>query len=96
MATPACAATALDVVSAWKDVLLAVALVLVVRGARPAAVRRTRVDWLALAFGAFVVLYALIPQCWLDGGATHHGVLYGAAPRLAAGRRRTSSAAGSR
>ena len=34
-------------------------------------------DWLALAFGAFVVLYALLPQSWLGGGATHKGVLYG-------------------
>ena len=63
---------ALDVVSAWKDVAARVALVLViVAGAPAAAVRRRRTDWLALAFAGFVVLYALLPQSWLDGGATH-------------------------
>ncbi len=58
--------------------LLLVALALVVAGAAAAAVRRSpRRDWLALAFGAFVVVYALMPQSWLGGGATHKGVLYG-------------------
>jgi len=36
-----------------------------------------RVDWLALVFAAFVVVYAVIPQSVLGGGATHKGVLYG-------------------
>ena len=44
----------------------------------PAAVRRPCSDWLALLFGAFVVLYGLLPQSWLGGGATHKGVLYAA------------------
>ena len=35
-------------------------------------------DWLALAFGALVVVYGLLPQSWLGGGATHRGVLYAA------------------
>jgi O-Antigen ligase len=35
-------------------------------------------DWLALAFGAFVVVYGVLPQSWLGGGATHKGVLYAA------------------
>ena len=49
------------------------------RSARAAGFRSTasRRDWLAVAFGAFVVLYALLPQSWLDGGATTHGVLLG-------------------
>lgn len=69
--------SALTVVAAWKDVLLLVALLLVVWGRgvpRPAR----WADWLALLFGAFVVLYGLLPQSWLDGGATHRGVLYAA------------------
>jgi hypothetical protein len=66
---------ALDVVSAWKEVLLAAGLVLVYRHGVP--FRLATVDWLALAYGAVVVAYALIPQRVLDGGATHHGVLLG-------------------
>jgi hypothetical protein len=66
---------ALTVVAAWKDVLLVGALALVLpRLRRPL----TLVDWLALAFGLFVVLYGVLPQSWLGGGATHKGVLYAA------------------
>jgi O-Antigen ligase len=67
--------TALDVVSAWKEALLALGLLLVLRahGRRP--FRLLPADWLALAYGAFVVLYALLPQHALGGGATRHGVL---------------------
>jgi hypothetical protein len=68
---------ALSVLSAWKEVLLALALVLVVRERRRLPFDGRLTDWLALVFGAFVVLYALIPQSWLDGGATHKGVLFG-------------------
>ncbi len=72
--------SALSAVAAWKDVLLLAALALVVearrRQARP--LRLELVDWLALAFGALVVLYGLVPQSWLGGGATHKGVLYAA------------------
>ena len=69
---------ALTVVSAWKDVLLLVALAIVVwaRGGLP--FKGTTTDWLALVFGAFVVLYGVLPQSWLGGGATHRGVLYAA------------------
>jgi hypothetical protein len=70
--------TALTVVSAWKDVLLLVALVLVVRARGGLPFKGTTTDWLALAFGAFVVLYGVLPQSWLGGGATHKGVLYAA------------------
>jgi hypothetical protein len=66
---------ALTVISAWKDVLLLFALVLVVpRIRRPLHLA----DWLALVFGGFVVLYGILPQSWLGGGATHKGVLYAA------------------
>jgi O-Antigen ligase len=67
--------TSLDVVSAWKEVLLAVGLVLVYR--HGLAFRPALVDWLPLAFAAVVIVYALIPQHVLGGGATHHGVLLG-------------------
>ena len=69
--------TPLTVVSAWKDVLLLVALALVVH-ARRRALLTSPVDWLALAFAGLVILYGLLPQSWLGGGATHKGVLYAA------------------
>jgi O-Antigen ligase len=71
--------SALTVVAAWKDVLLLAALVLVIAARRrlPFAAA-SAADWLGLAFGAFVVLYGVLPQSWLGGGATHRGVLYGA------------------
>src|SRR5262249_34025595 len=63
--------------SSWKEVLLAVALVLVVWERRSLPISRSSLpDMLALAFGAFVVVYALIPQSILDGGATHKGIAY--------------------
>jgi O-Antigen ligase len=68
---------ALDVVSAWKEVLLLVALALAIRARGRLPFERIATDWLALAFGAFVVLYALLPQSWLGGGATDRGVLLG-------------------
>jgi hypothetical protein len=67
----------LSAVAAWKDVLLLGALALVVLGRRFRLAQLLAVDWLALAFAAFVVVYALIPQHILGGGATHKGVLYG-------------------
>ena len=67
--------TALDVVAAWKDALLLVAVVaaLAAAGSIP---RLLRADRLALAYGAIVVLYWLLPQSWLDGDATSRGELY--------------------
>ena len=44
--------TALDVVSAWKEALLALALAARPASARAPALRRLPADWLALAFGA--------------------------------------------
>lgn len=67
--------TALDAAAAWKDVLLLVALALVVA----AAGSLPTVHWadrLALAYGAIVVVYWLVPQSWLDGEATSRGELY--------------------
>jgi hypothetical protein len=69
---------ALTIVAAWKDVLLVAALALVVAARRGLPFKASPADWLALAFGAFVVLYGVLPQSWLGGGATHKGVLYGA------------------
>ena len=69
---------ALTVVSAWKDVLLLVALLLVVRARGGLPFKGTLSDWLALAFGVLVVVYGVLPQSWLGGHATHKGVLYAA------------------
>ena len=66
---------ALSAVAAWKDVLLVGALVAVYRWRR---LDLRAADWLALAFGALVVVYGVLPQSWLGGGATHKGVLYAA------------------
>ncbi|HEX4931282.1 MAG TPA: O-antigen ligase family protein [Gaiellaceae bacterium] len=68
---------ALDAVSAWKEVLLALALGAIVWRARGVPFKSTSTDWLALAYTAFVLLYAVIPQDWLGGDATARGVLYG-------------------
>ena len=74
--------TALDLVSAWKEVLLAAALGLVLWRQRGLPFKATPADWLALAFAAFVVLYALLPQGWLGGDASARGVLFGARHHL--------------
>jgi hypothetical protein len=69
---------ALDVVSAWKEVLLALGLLLVWRDRGWSLHFHARlVDWLALGYGALVVLSAILPQHWLGGGATHRGVVLG-------------------
>jgi hypothetical protein len=69
--------TALDVVAAWKEVLLAAALAHVVWRHRGLPFKATATDWLALAYAATVVLYALIPQDWLGGDASARGILFG-------------------
>jgi len=67
----------LTVISAWKEVLLVVALVLVVAERRALPLSWSSVpDLLALAFAGFVVVYALIPQSVLGGAATHKGIAY--------------------
>ena len=66
---------ALDVAAAWKEAVLVVAFVAAVAavGSTP---RLLWADRLALAYGALVVLYWVVPQSWLDGGATPKGELY--------------------
>jgi hypothetical protein len=71
----------LDVVAAWKDVLLAVALIVAILGARSLPVGLWA-DRLALAYAAVVVVYWLLPQSWLDGAATQHGQLFAARHHL--------------
>ena len=68
---------ALTFVTAWKEILLAVALVRVcldAARARRLPFRPGLVDWLALAFAAVVIVYALIPQHVLGGGAGRKAV----------------------
>jgi O-antigen ligase/polysaccharide polymerase Wzy-like membrane protein len=67
--------TALEVVSAWKDALLVVALALVFWQRRGALPTPKLVDFLALGYGLVVCVYALLPQGRLGGAASHHGVL---------------------
>jgi len=55
----------LTVITAWKEILLAVALLHVVLGAwreRRLPFAWNLVDWLAVAFAALAVLYLFIPQ----------------------------------
>ena len=65
----------LDVVSAWKDVLLLAALAAVL-AATSSVPTLLWADRLALAYGAIVVVYWVLPQSWLDGDATAKGELY--------------------
>lgn len=66
--------TALDVVAAWKEGLLLLALVVVAWKVRrlPAP---SAADVLAAAYVVAVLVYALLPQDWLGGDATTRGVL---------------------
>ena len=71
---------AIEAIQTWKEILLATAALRVARDAwveRRLPFRPGWVDWLALAFAAFVVVYALIPQGALDGHASAKGVLEG-------------------
>ena len=66
--------TALDLVAAWKEALLLVAfLALVWAVRRPESI--VLADVFAVAYGVIVVVYALLPQGWLGGNASAHGVL---------------------
>jgi hypothetical protein len=66
--------TALDVVAAWKEAVLLVALVVVAWQVRRAPAVRVA-DVLALAYAGVIVAYALFPDGWLDSGATTRGEL---------------------
>jgi hypothetical protein len=70
----------LTAITAWKEVLLVVALARVAAdalGARRFPFEWSVVDWLALAFAALCVVYALIPQSALGGDAGHRAVALG-------------------
>jgi hypothetical protein len=67
----------LTAIAAWKEIVLAVALARVMRDAlrdRTLPFRPGVADWLALAYGVLVVVYAFVPQSALGGGATRHTV----------------------
>lgn len=71
---------AIDALQSWKEVLLATAVARISVDAireRRLPFRPMLVDWLALAFGAIALLYALIPQDLLDGEAGGRAILYG-------------------
>jgi hypothetical protein len=71
---------ALDAIQAWKEIVLVTALASVGRRAlraRRLPFRPALVDWLALAYAALVVLYALIPQSALGGHAGTKAIAYG-------------------
>ena len=71
---------ALDAIQAWKEIVLATAIASVVVSAvraRRLPFRPGLVDWLALAYAAIVVLYAVIPQSALDGHAGARAIAYG-------------------
>jgi hypothetical protein len=73
---------ALDAVAAWKEVLLAAALAAVLWRQKGLPFKATAADWLALAYAAVVVVYALVPQNWLGGEASAGGVVLGARHHL--------------
>jgi hypothetical protein len=60
----------LDVVSAWKEALLAAGLAAIVWKRRGLPFKATGADWLALAYAAIVVLWFLLPESWLGGAAS--------------------------
>ncbi len=71
---------ALEAIQAWKELLLAVALASVAWAAlraRQLPFRPGLVDALALLFAALVLLYAVLPQSALGGGAGAKAILYG-------------------
>ena len=71
---------AIEAIQTWKEVLLATAALRVARDAwvaRRLPFTPHTVDWLALAFAALVLLYAVVPQGVLDGQSSSKGVLEG-------------------
>ena len=68
----------LDVVAAWKDVLLAVALVVALLGARSVPLRLWA-DRLALAYAAFVL--ALLARCRRAGSTAPRRTAVSSSPR---------------
>jgi len=71
--------SSLELISAWKEILLAVAVARAAFDAvraRRLPVRPGPIDLLALAFAALVLLYAVIPQSALGGSAGHSAVAH--------------------
>jgi hypothetical protein len=69
--------TTLTAITAWKEILLAVALLHVLLDAwhaRRLPFRWSPADWLAVAFAALASIYVLIPQSALDGAAGHKAI----------------------
>ena len=69
--------SALTAIQAWKEILLAVAFArvgLVAVRARRLPFRPGLVDALAVAFGALVCVYAVVPQSALGGSADGHAI----------------------
>lgn len=66
---------ALDVVAAWKEALLLLALGAGLWGARRRLPLSRWADRLALAYAGIVVVWWLLPQSWLGGEATARGEL---------------------
>src|SRR5947209_11315942 len=70
----------LEAIAAWKEGLLAVAVARVAFDAwraRRLPFRPGPVDALAVAFATIVLLYAVLPQSALGGGAGTKAILYG-------------------
>ncbi len=67
----------LDVVSAWKEILLALGLIAVIRARHGLPFKSSPADWLAVAYAAVVVVWFLVPQSWLGGEASRKTELYG-------------------
>jgi hypothetical protein len=73
--------TTLTAITAWKEILLAVALGRVAADAlraRRLPFRPVAADWLAVGFAALVVLYGILPQSALGGEAGARAVALGA------------------
>src|SRR4051794_41797602 len=70
---------ALDVVSAWKEVVLAAGFAAIVWRHRGVPFKATTADWLGLAYFAVVGLWFLLPESWLRGAGGFKNQLY--APR---------------
>lgn len=66
--------TTLDVIAAWKEALLLVALVVVASKVRRLPAVRAA-DVLAASYATVIVVYWLLPQGWLEGEATTRGEL---------------------
>src|SRR3989442_15170998 len=75
----------LTAITAWKEILLAVALARVGSDAvreRRLPFRIGAVDVLALAFALVTLVYALVPQSALDGQAGHPAIALGLRPDI--------------